>query len=66
MALVMGKFRAYEPGTPDALAPFACAPGAEVPVPATLTRVVVPARRSRTKTSGPWLVSPGTRFVASE
>ena len=33
------------------------------PVP-TLTRSVVPACRSRTKTSRSWFVSPGTRLVA--
>jgi len=32
----------------------------------TLTRVVVPARWSRTNTSAVPLVSPGTRFAASE
>src|SRR5438445_2134956 len=42
------------------------APEAWVPAGPTLTRVVVPARRSKTKTSLAPLVSPGTRSVASE
>jgi hypothetical protein len=41
--------------------PFAC-----VPPLSTLTRTVVPAWRSRAKTSLALLVSPATRFVASE
>src|SRR4051812_2589935 len=32
----------------------------------TLTRVVAPIVRSRTKTSERWLVSPGIRLVASD
>src|SRR5271169_3064635 len=43
------------------LGPFASAP----PGP-TLTRVVVPAARSKTKTSEKLLVSSGTRLLASE
>ncbi|MEV6493030.1 hypothetical protein AB0M20_31065, partial [Actinoplanes sp. NPDC051633] len=43
------------------LSPLACAPVLD-----TVIRLVVPARRSRTNASGHALVSPGTRFDASE
>ena len=44
----------------------ALAPLAWAPPEATLTRMVVPVRRSRTKTSGRPFVSPSTRLEAYE
>ena len=43
-------------------------PAVPVATPSERTdaRTVVPATRSRTKTSGTWLASPDARFVASE
>ncbi len=39
---------------------------ASAPVELTLTRVVLPRFRSRTKTSARWFVSPRTRFEAKD
>ena len=50
---------------PDANAGLVLAPFASVPPVATLARVVVFVRRSRTNTSATAFASPATRFVAT-
>ncbi len=63
----MVAFEAKTTSVPSALRdPGELEPLPWVPSVATLSRVVVRATRSRTKTSAALLVSPGTRLVANE